>query len=222
MGRRMATKLMLSPLTGKLAVYSKTQQLLTTDRFQMDMNLLKDQFNGAFLEQRVDAQVEECRMIQTFNQSNVIIDTWVAGESPILPAVAWAVIAVVIIVVAAYVIILAATAVFIERLWPKPTYYAPAKTGETTEKFHDYASYLTYMQNVYNPQFGKPYSCPYCGQGFATEAEMLEHMEYCPWKEGPPDRDEWPWWMTALLIGGGVLGLIIIVPKVLDALAPRG
>ena len=214
-------KRMISPITRKLTVYTKTQQILTCGRFDYDMALLRDQYNEAFYAEGVDAQVEEARMIQSFNQSNLIMDTWVAGAGPISTVTAFLVIMIIASITASIVIILSAAVSFVERVFPKPKFYAPPKTGEEAVVFVDYTAYLTYMQNVYNPQFGKPNTCPYCGQGFATEAEMLEHMENCAWKEGPPSVDRWPWWLPVAIAAGGIAAVIFVVPKIIDLVGKR-
>lgn len=209
------TKLAFSPIKRRMVVYSKCQALATAEHFEYDLTTLKNDYNSELAYQSIDAFVEDCKKIRTTFQDNLIIDLWVAGESPLDPwmiAIIIGIIFTVAITVAA-VVILNASASFVERLFPKIKFYTP--DGKV---FDTLAEYATYMANVYNPSQGKPYTCMYCGQGFATAAERDEHQANCPWKEGPPSPEtDWVSSVIALLLVGGlVVGAVVILPKVLD------
>jgi hypothetical protein len=208
------TKLAFSPIKQRMVVYSKCQALATAEHFEYDLTTLKNDYNSELTNQSIDAFVEDCKKIRTTFQDNLSIDLWVAGESPLDPLLVAVIIGILILsATLAYIVILSSTATFIERVFPKMKFYTP--DGKV---FDTLAEYITYMQNVYNPSVAKPYTCMYCGQGFATEAERDAHQANCPWKAGPPSPEtDWVSSVIALLVVGGiVVGAVVILPKVLD------
>jgi hypothetical protein len=208
------TKAAFSPIKHRMVVYSKCQALATAEHFEYDLTALKNDCNRELASQSIDAYVEQCKKIRTTFQDNLSIDLWVAGESPLDPLIIAVIIGILILsATLAYIVILSSTAAFIERIFPKMKFYTP--DGKV---FDTLAEYTTYMQNVYNPSVGKPYTCMYCGQGFATEEERDAHQANCPWKGGVPQPEtSWVSSVIALLaVGGIVAGTLIIVPKVLD------
>jgi hypothetical protein len=202
-----------SPIKRRMVVYSKCQALATSEPFEYDLTALKNDFNTQLATQSIDAYVEECKKIRTTFQDNLIVDLWVGGESPLDPATVILVIALIIAIVAGVCVVLSSTASFVERIFPQVKFYTP--DGKV---FDTLAEYLTYMQNVYNPTQGKSYTCPYCGQGFATAEEEATHEANCPWKNGVPTAGtNWVGALTGLLIVAGLLiGAVLIVPRVLD------
>lgn len=220
------TKVMRSRLTGRLTVYTLTEQIAATEPFEYNLNLLRDAYNGELLNQGVDAYVESCKQIRGLLQDNLIVDTWVATQEEtvlgkqelFIPAI-WIPLIIGIIKIVAFtvasVIVLSAAASFVERVFPRPKFYAPDGT-----MFTDYAAYLTYMQNISNPAAGKPYTCMYCGQGFATEAERDTHQEQCPWKDGPPGVPP-PEWLVWVIAGLGIIGLTVVAVTVLKPVPAR-
>jgi len=215
---KMRTKVMLSRLTGRLTIYGLTQQIAATEKIDYDVNLLRDAYNDELLYQSVDAHVESCKQIRGLFQDNLEINTWVAttevtvaGKQELLiPVVLIPLIIAIIKIVAftvASLVILSAAASFVERIFPRPTFYAPDGTS-----FDSLASYLSYMQNVWNPAQGANYTCMYCGQGFTTEAERDTHQDQCPWTGGPPDGGfDWLVWVVA---GLGIIGLTAVAVTV--------
>ena len=207
------TKLAFSPIKQRMVVYSKCQALATAEHFEYDLTTLKNDYNSQLAYQSIDAFVEGCKKIRTTFQDNLSIDLWVAGESPLDPVTIGLIIALIIVGMMAICQVLSSTATFVERIFPKMKFYTP--DGKV---FDTLAEYITYMQNVYNPSVAKPYTCMYCGQGFATEAERDAHQANCPWKAGPPSPEtDWVSSVIALLVVGGiVVGAVVILPKVLD------
>jgi hypothetical protein len=207
------TKLAFSPIKKRVVVYSKCQALATGTQFEYDLTTLKNDYNSQLAYQSIDAFVEGCKKIRTTFQDNLSIDLWVAGESPLDPVTIGLIIALIIVGMMAICQVLSSTATFVERIFPKMKFYTP--DGKV---FDTLAEYITYMQNVYNPSVAKPYTCMYCGQGFATEAERDAHQANCPWKAGPPSPEtDWVSSVIALLVVGGiVVGAVVILPKVLD------
>lgn len=223
MGFNMAqTKVMQSRLTGLPTVYSLTQAIAATEPIDYDATVLKNAYNDEFFFQGLDAHVESVKQYRGLLQDNMVVDTWVATTEaldvttgrvvqlipPLLIAAIIQIIPIIAFAVAAVVIIAAATA-FVERAFPRPKFYAPDGT-----EFSDLASYLSYMQNISNPAQGKPYTCIYCGQGFATVVERDTHQEQCPWKDGPPGPAT-PEWMVWAIAGIGIIGLTVVAVTVL-------
>jgi len=200
----------VSPITGRLAVYSKCQAIQAVDFFTYDLNALKNAYNQDLADASIDAYVEECKEIRGTFQSNIVNDLWVAGESPIAAATVVAILVILAAITASVIVTLSAASSFIERVFPQPKFYSP--DGQV---FTSLAAYLTYMQNIYNPSVAYPYTCPYCGQGFTTQEELDAHVQDCPWKEGPPNGGDNIWrWLTIAVFG---FAAIIIVPKMIDA-----
>jgi len=200
-----------SPITGRQQVYQSCQAIAATDFFTYPLDQLKTAYNQEFLNQSVDAYVENCKELRGTFQDNLIVDMWVATESPIAPAVVAAIILIVklVAITVAAIVILSAASSFVERLFPRPKFYAPDGT-----MFEDLAAYITYMQNLYNPSQGKPYTCMYCGQGFATAEERDSHQANCPWTAGPPSGGPDIGTIILVVVGGAVA--IFIVPKLID------
>jgi len=200
-------KVMVSPVTGKLTVYTSCRAIAAADFFEYDMNALKTAYNQEFQRQGVDAQVQSCKKIRGLYQDNLITDLWVGVESPLAPAIVAAIILIIklIAITVATIVILSAATAFVETVFPKSKFYAPDGT-----EFTDLAAYLTYMRN-WNTGQGYPYTCMYCGQGFKTAAERDAHQVNCPWKGGPPTGDNTL--MYILLIVAGI-GAIIVISKV--------
>lgn len=216
--RQTATKkVMFSPIKKKMVVYSKCQGLISADFFEYPLSSLKAAYNEELAKENIDAYVEECRKVRGMYEDHLITDMWVATESPLAPAVVAAIIFIIkmVAVTVAAIYILSAASSFVETILPKSHFYAP-----DGKEFTDLASYITYMKNVYNPSEGYPYTCPYCGQGFATEEELEKHMESCPWKSGPPTPTADIWMYIIIAIAG--IGAIVIIPKVLDLLKGKG
>jgi len=208
-------KAMVSPITGKLTVYTSCRAIAAAAFFEYDMNALKTAYNQELQRQGVDAQVQFCKKIRGLYQDNLITDLWVAAEGPI-PAAVVALIIFLIKVVAvsvAAIVILSAASAFVETVFPKSKFYAPDGT-----EFTDLAAYLTYMRN-WNTGQGYPYTCMYCGQGFKTEAERDAHQANCPWKGGPPTVGADVWMYIVLIVAG--IGAVIIIPKVIDIAFPK-
>lgn len=202
-------KVMVSPVTGKLTVYTSCRAIAAADFFEYDMNALKIAYNQEFQRQGVDAQVQSCKKIRGLYQDNLITDLWVGIESPIAAATVALIIFIIklIALTAAAIVILSAATAFVETVFPKSKFYAPDGT-----EFTDLAAYLTYMRN-WNTGQGYSYTCMYCGQGFKTEAERDAHQTNCPWKGGPPTAGADVWMYIVLIVGG--IGAIIIIPQVI-------
>lgn len=215
-----AFKVMRSPLTGKSTIYVLTSQTLTSEYFEYPLDALRDAYNSELATQGVDGFVEEVKKVRGTFYDIMLMDTWVAAEGPI--PVAWAALIIFILkataITVAAAVILSAAASFAERLWPKPKFYTP--DGQV---FEDFASYFTYMQNIYNPAEGKPYTSPYTGEGFATQEELDKHMTDFPYKAGewyqPLDFVKS---ITGLLVIGGVIFVAVtILPRVIDFIIPK-
>jgi len=208
-------KVMVSPVTGKLTVYTSCQAVVAADFFEYDMNALKIAYDQEFARQGVDAQVESCKKIRGLYQDNLITDLWVGVASPLAAAVVALIILIIkiIAITVATIVILSAASAFVEKVFPKSTFYAP-----DGKEFTDLAAYLTYMRN-WNTSQGYPYTCPYCGQGFKTLEEEQAHEANCPWKGGVPTAGANVWMYIILIVAG--IGAIIIIPKVIDIAFPK-
>jgi hypothetical protein len=214
------TKTAFSPVKGRMVVYVKAQALGTADAKSYDMNLLKTVYNSELVSQSIDANVDSCKQILHVNHSDIVTTLWISSEiqEASLGAILAAILLIlqIIAITGAGIVLLNAAQSFIETLMPKPKYVAPDGTV-----FTDLASYITYMQNVSNPDAGYPYTCPYCGQGFKTKAEEQAHEATCPWKNGPPTNGGGGTdWIMLLIIGGVIIASIVIVPKVIDVFRP--
>ena len=209
-------KVMVSPVTGKLTVYTPCRAIAAADFFEYDMNALKTAYNQEFQRQGVDVQVQSCKKIRGLYQDNLITDLWVGVESPIAAAVVALIIFIIklVAITVATIVILSAASAFVETVLPKSKFYAPDGT-----EFTDLAAYLTYMRN-WNTGQGFPYSCRYCGQGFKTDAERVAHEANCPWKGGPPTAGADVWMYIVLIVAG--IGAIIIIPQVIGIFKKAG
>ena len=208
-------KVMISPITGKLTVYTSCQAVAAAGFFEYDMNALRVAYNEEFVRQGVDAHAESCKKIRGLSQDNLITDLWVGVESPLLPAIVALIILILklIAVTVAAVVILSAASAFVETVFPKSKFYAPDGT-----EFTDLAAYITYMRN-WNTGQGYSYTCMYCGQGFKTAAERDAHQANCPWKGGPPTPGADVWMYILLIVAG--IGAVIVIPKVIDVVFPK-
>lgn len=203
-------------------VYVKVQAIGACEPFDYDMNALKEAYNQEFIKNGVDAYVDHCRQITGTFSNHLIVDMSVASESPLPPGVGG-----LIIYLVGLVATMAAAAVFVslaaalrEAIFgappPEVKFYTP-----DGKEFSTLIEYITYMQNVYNPSQDMPYTCMYCGQGFATEEERDAHQEECPWKEGAPyppaeEAPGWLPWVAGAVIILSVAGIaIVVLPRVL-------
>lgn len=203
-------------------VYVKTQAIAACEPFVYDMNALKEAYNQEFAAQGVDAYVDDCRQITGTFSNHLVVDVAVAAEGPIPVAVASLIIFIIkaTAIAVAAVVILTAAASLVETIKgppaPEVKFYTP--DGQV---FDTLIEYTTYMTNVYNPGQGLPYTCPYCGQGFATEEERDAHQEECPWKEGPPyppapEVPAWiPWVVAGIFLVVVGLGAVAVLPRLL-------
>jgi len=209
------TKTVYSPLKKTFAVYASCQAIAATPPFDYPMNALKVAYDNEFINQSIDAHVDRCTQIRPVGspQSSLVVDLWVNSDD--LHTMRLSIIGAIIFIIEMVVLTYAATQIlsaassFLEKIFPKPKFYAPDGTV-----FDSLSEYVTYMQNVYNPTKGKPYTCMYCGQGFATAEERDVHQQNCPWIGGPPDHD-FTW---LLLLLAGVVVAIVVVPKIIERL----
>lgn len=212
-------KTAVSPITGKLTIYTKCQGIAACEYFEFPMNVLKAAYNDEFANQSppIDASVESCKKIRGMTEDHLLVDMWVAAESPIAPAVAALIIFLIqlVAVTVAGVVMLSAASAFVEKIFPKMRFYSPDQ-----KVFESQAAYVTYMTNVWNPAHGYSYTCMYCGQGFKTVEERNAHQNECPWKGGVPNGGGADWLML-ITICVVALGAIIIVPKLLDILPTK-
>ncbi|MBA7490219.1 hypothetical protein ES702_00754 [subsurface metagenome] len=211
----MPTKTMRSRLTGKLQTYVLTEELITCDRFQVDMTELKNSIQAEYDLKSVDAQVEKCKHIRAGTYDYLILDTWAAAEVPALgdpiitPALIMFMVKAILAVLAyaAIVVITYFAAIGMKQvLWPTPKYYCSI-CGEGP--FETVAE-LTAHRREFHPD-AAAHQCPYCGQAFATIEQLNAHVEECPWRP-----KELPEWVPYAIVGIGIIAAIIIVPKVID------
>jgi len=203
-------------------IYAKTQAIAACDPFVYDMNALKEAYNQEFRNYAVDAYVDNVRQIRGTFSNHLIVDVSVGTDSPISTAVAALIIYILGLTATtvALVILMSAGVSFREGIFGAPPAEAKFYTPDGKE-FDTLIEYVTYMQNVYNPTQGMLYTCMYCAQGFATEAERDAHQAECPWKEGPPypppeETPEWVPWVAATVIVVAISGLVIVLlPRVL-------
>lgn len=203
-------------------VYMKCQAIAAVEPFDFSMEALKTEYDRQFVENGVDAYVDNVRQIQGTFSNHLIVDMSVAGESPLSSAVVSLIIFLIkaAAVAAVPLVVLAAAAAFVEKIRGPPGPEAEFFTPDG-QVFDTLIEYTTYMQNVYNPTQGKPYTCLYCGQGFATEEERNAHQQECPWKDGPPyppadDFPSWVPWVAGAVIVVSFVGFgIVVMPRIL-------
>jgi DNA-directed RNA polymerase subunit RPC12/RpoP len=205
-------KTMTSRITGQLKTYVLTEQLITCDRYEADMDALKTNIQREFDTQQIDAQVEGCKQVRATNYDYLICNTWIAIESPaslvIIPAIAillWQAIIVVLAVAAISIILLLAAGGFKEMIAPTPKYYCSICGAGPFSTIAE----LTAHRTQTHPEAAQ-FQCPYCGSAFATAEQLNKHVAECPWRpQGIPD---WVMWV----VGGGVaLGAIYVIIKYL-------
>ena len=202
-----------SPLKGRMVLYSKCQAIAACEPFEYPLSELRDAYNSELENQGIDAYVEACKQLKGTFQDNLIVDCWVSTtESEVgffLDPVTIAAIIGLLKIVAFWtgmILFLALATAFVEIVFPRSKFYAPDGTV-----FTDLAAYISYMQNVYNPAHASPYTCMYCGQGFATVEERDAHQAQCPWKEGPPTAED-P--LKTVLMVVTVLGVVYVISKI--------
>ncbi len=208
-------KTMTSRITGKLATYVLTEQLITCARYEADMNALKTDIQTEFDTQAIDAQIESCKQVRATSYDYLITDTWVATETPtslLIPVVVipflWQAIIVVCTVAAISVILLLTVGGFKEMIAPEPKYYCSICGAGPFST----VAQLTAHRTQTHPEAAQ-FQCPYCGSAFATADELNKHVAECPWRpQGVPD---WVMW----IVGGGVaLGAVYVIIKLLPQL----
>ncbi len=209
----MPTKTMRSRLTGKLQTYILTEELITCDRFEVDMTELKNNIQTEYDTQGIDAQAEKCKHIRAGTYDYVIVNTWVAAEpvagTLLIPVVLIPLIAKAIIFILGYAAIVVITYLGViairEVVWPAPKYYCSICGAGPFSTVAELTAHRT--QN--HPE-AAAHQCPYCGQAFATVEQLNAHVEECPWRPS-----EIPDWVPYALLGLGIIAAIVIVPKVI-------
>jgi len=173
-------KVAYSPLQRKMVVYSLCQAIQSTDFITYPLDVLRDAYNEELYASGIDAHVDACKELRGTFTSELIVDIWVAGESPVDPATVVAILGILktVAAVIAGILIFSLAATYIERitstLFPQGKWYTPDGQVFSTPQ-----EYITYMRNVYNPNQGYPYTCPYCGRGFRTQEELDQHIQDC-------------------------------------------
>jgi hypothetical protein len=203
-------RVMYSELQERMVVYTRCQAHQAVDFFTYDLDLLKQAYNQELTNQGVDAFVDQVKELRGTFQSNIITDMWVATEGQISAAIVSLIILILklVAIAVATLVILSAAASFIEVVLPKSKFYAP-----DGKEFDSLSEYITYMQNVYNPSQAKPYTCMYCGQGFATAEERDAHQATCPWKSGPPSAGGG--FENLIVVGLIAVVVIVVVPPII-------
>lgn len=204
---------MTSRITGQLHSYVLTEQLITCERYDAEMNALKTSIQTEFENQQIDAVMEDCKHIRATHYDYLITHTWVPVETTsglftipavVIPLIVKAIIVVLTVAAIATVLYLFAAG-FKELVAPQPKYYCSICGAGPFATIAE----LTAHRTQTHPDAAR-FQCPYCGQAFATADELNKHVAECPWRpQGVPD------WITWIVGGAVAIGVIYIVVKLL-------
>jgi len=196
------TRVMRSPITGQAQIYYEHTALMTCEQAEpVDTRSLKTLMNSELANAGYDAFVDDVKIFQGWADTSVQAHMWIAGESPVGPWTALAILALVVGVVATVYIIATSAQTIIEHFWPQPKFYQYDAEGNAIV-VNSLAEYVT-CQEATHP--GK-YVCHYCGQVFDTKEERDAHEETCPWREGVPGQP--PSYVGLIILG---LGAVVVI-----------
>jgi len=204
----MASKVMVSSLTGKLTTYREYSALMTCQQAEpVAPESLRTLMNSKISEGSYDAFVDEVKIIQGSLDTNVYSHLWIADVQPatagrlIGPFAVLAILILVVGAVATIYILLSTAQTIIEHFWPQPKFYQVDAQGNQIV-VGSLAEYITCQRNAHPNEF----VCNYCGQVFATQELRDAHETTCPWKSGVPGAA--PSWAGIVIIGVGAIVLI--------------
>lgn len=207
----MPTMVMTSPLTGLATTYYEHSCLMTFRQGNpVAPDSLKTLMNSEITKQGYDAIVDDVKIIQEPLFTDVQAHMWIAGQSPVIPWLAIAILIICVTILGTVWIIASTAQTIIEHFWPTSKFYQKDASGNDIV-VGSLSEYIT-CQQAANP--GK-FVCGYCGQVFDTVEDRDTHQANCPWKEGVPGAP--PSWAGIVIIGLGavvVLAGIWVVAKV--------
>lgn len=205
------TQRRLSPITGKMTLYTQTlQNYVYNHQTAPDVVAVAEQITSEFIAQGQDAYCDGVTLVQGVLTDTIQPSVWIASsETLIIDPVTWAAIASIVKYVALLVLgILAFVAVtaILERIKPEE-YYIPESGIEEPVSWEVYISY----QNAHYW-----YVCSKDGAGFGDkslypniedvpEAIVQAYKDHCASAPDIGPGDEVPNW---LMVGGGMLILI--------------
>lgn len=205
-----------SPITGVATLYVLTTQLVTTEPTDYDLNVLRNAYNDRLIADGIDAHCDQVYKIRATGMDNLLADTWVATESPIIGTTAAMIILAFVAVALSAAILISAAAAFVERVFPQTKLYAP--DGHVSNSL---AEHVTYMESIY----GAGKVCHYCGQPFNTVEERQAHEAQCPWRGGLPGPEapgyEVIKWVKWLIIGVITISGIYVVSQFIPKFMPK-
>jgi hypothetical protein len=198
----MASKVMVSSLTGQLTTYYEHSALMTCQQAApVAPESLRTLMNAKISQSGYDAFVDEVKIIQGSLDTNVQCHLWIAGSSPVIPWLALAILFIVVGVVATVYILASTAQTIIEHFWPQSKFYQVDTAGNQIV-VNSLAEYITCQRATHPSEF----VCGYCGQVFATQELRDAHETTCPWKSGVPGAP--PSWAGIVTIGVGAIVVI--------------
>lgn len=208
----MATKTMISPLTGRLTTYIEYYALISAGSITVAPDAMATMMNSKLHDPNngygvIDADVDEIKISQGFADQNIQAHIWIADTqtgaltTSLSIAVAIIVLGLIVLAIIGAVVIYSLAQAIMERFYPQAKFIQKDLNGNPVS-YNSLAEYITCQEQTHPGKF----VCHYCGQVFETMDVRDTHEQTCPWKEGVPGAP--PSWTGALLIGIGAVVLI--------------